>query len=48
VWEVVLTDLDSISIVLKEESTPILLGPPNVLNVSTICKFSLGILVGEH
>jgi hypothetical protein len=48
VWEVVLNDLGFISIVLKEESTPILLRPPNVFSVSTIHKFSFGILVGEH
>ncbi len=48
VWEVVLSDLGSISTILNEENTLILLGPPNVFSVSTICKFSLGILVGEH
>jgi hypothetical protein len=48
VWEVVFSDLGSISTILKEENTSILLGPPNVFSVSTICRFSLGILVGEH
>ncbi len=47
-WEVVLSDLGSISTILKKENTLILLEPPNVFSVSTICEFSLGILVGEH